>query len=85
MTRDVLVKMKEAGLGHIPVIVGGIIPPEDAEQLRAEGVAAIYTPKDFVINRIIEDIVGQVERNLLLERGAAEASVREAPLTAANP
>ena len=85
MTRDVLAQMKAAGLGHIPVIVGGIIPPEDAEQLRAEGVAAIYTPKDFAINRIIGDIVRQVERNLLLERGTADASVREAPLTAANP
>ena len=85
MTRDVLAQMKAAGLGHIPVIVGGIIPPEDAEQLRAEGVAAIYTPKDFAINRIIGDIVRQVERNLLLEHGTAEASVREAPLTAANP
>ena len=73
MTRDVLAQMKAAGLGHIPVIVGGIIPPEDAEQLRAEGVAAIYTPKDFAINRIIGDIVRQVERNLLLEHGAAEA------------
>ena len=50
MTRDVLAQMKAAGLGHVPVVVGGIIPPEDAEQLRAEGVAAIYTPKDFAIN-----------------------------------
>ena len=85
MTRDVLAQMKVAGLGHIPVIVGGIIPPDDAQQLRAEGVAAIYTPKDFAINRIIGDIVRQVERNLLLERGTAEASVRDAPLAAANP
>jgi (2R)-ethylmalonyl-CoA mutase len=77
--------MKAAGLGHIPVIVGGIIPPEDAEQLRAEGVAAIYTPKDFAINKIIGDIVGQVERNFLLEHVTAEASVRETPITAANP
>ncbi|MFZ2105267.1 MAG: protein meaA [Roseiarcus sp.] len=85
MTRDVLAQMKAAGLGHIPVIVGGIIPPEDAEQLRAEGVAAIYTPKDFAINRIIGDIVRQVEHNLLLEHGTVEATVREPLLTAANP
>ena len=85
MTRDVLAQMKAAGLGHIPVIVGGIIPPEDAKQLRAEGVAAIYTPKDFAINRIIGDIVGQVERNLLLEHVTAQVSVRETPITAANP
>ena len=64
MTREVLSLMKAAGLSHIPVIVGGIIPPEDAEILRAEGVAAIYTPKDFAINKIMADIVAQVERRL---------------------
>jgi len=64
MIREVLALMKAAGLSHIPVIVGGIIPPEDAEILRAEGVAAIYTPKDFAINKIMADIVGQVERRL---------------------
>ncbi len=64
MTREVLKGMKAAGLGHIPVIVGGIIPPEDAAMLKAEGVAAIYTPKDFAINRIMADIVAQVERKL---------------------
>ena len=63
MTRDVVAGLKAAGLGHIPVIVGGIIPPEDAERLRAEGVAAVYTPKDFAINKIMGDIVGQVERS----------------------
>ena len=64
MTREVLAGMKAAGLSHIPVIVGGIIPPEDAEALLAEGVAAIYTPKDFAINKIMADIVAQVERRL---------------------
>jgi (2R)-ethylmalonyl-CoA mutase len=63
MTRDVLALMKTAGLGHIPVVVGGIIPPDDADILRAEGVAAIYTPKDFAINGIIGDIVGRVDRS----------------------
>jgi (2R)-ethylmalonyl-CoA mutase len=63
MTRDVLALMKTAGLGHIPIVVGGIIPPGDADALRAEGVAAIYTPKDFAINGIIGDIVGQVDRS----------------------
>ena len=62
MTREVLAKMKAAGLAHVPVVVGGIIPPEDAETLKAEGVAAIYTPKDFAINRIIRDIAGVVEK-----------------------
>ena len=54
--------MREAGLAHVPVVVGGIIPPDDADKLRAQGVAAVYTPKDFAINGIIGDIVAQVER-----------------------
>ena len=53
--------MREAGLDHIPVVVGGIIPPADAENLRAQGVAAVYTPKDFAINRLIGDIVRLVD------------------------
>ena len=62
MTREVLAKLKAAGLAHVPVVVGGIIPPADAEILKAEGVAAIYTPKDFAVNGIIHDIAGVVER-----------------------
>ena len=50
MTHEVAGADAAAGLGHVPVIVGGIIPPDDAEKLRAEGVAAVYTPKDFAIN-----------------------------------
>jgi (2R)-ethylmalonyl-CoA mutase len=61
LTREVLAKLRAAGLGHVPVVVGGIIPPQDAETLKAEGVAAIYTPKDFAINRIMADIVETVE------------------------
>jgi (2R)-ethylmalonyl-CoA mutase len=48
--------MRAAGLGHLPVIVGGIIPEEDAVRLRSMGVAAVYTPKDFELNRIMLDI-----------------------------
>ena len=62
MTREVLALMKAAGLTGVPLVVGGIIPPADAEALRAEGVAAVYTPKDFAVNAIIGDIVGHVER-----------------------
>ena len=62
MTREVLALMKAAGLARVPVVVGGIIPPADAEVLRAEGVAAVYTPKDFAVNAIIGDIVAHVER-----------------------
>jgi (2R)-ethylmalonyl-CoA mutase len=42
---------------HVPVIVGGIIPEEDAAKLRAEGVAAVYTPRDYDVHRIIREMV----------------------------
>ena len=48
----------------IPVVVGGIIPEADVQPLKAAGVAAVYTPKDFDISRIMRDIVALVaERN----------------------
>ena len=53
--------MRAAGLAHIPLIVGGIIPEADAALLRASGIAAVYTPKDFEMNRIMLDIVALVE------------------------
>ncbi len=53
---DTMQALREAGLS-VPVVVGGIIPDEDAAQLRAMGVAAVYTPKDFELNRIMLDIV----------------------------
>jgi (2R)-ethylmalonyl-CoA mutase len=59
---EVMERMRGAGLGDVPVIVGGIIPEEDAAKLRAMGVAAVYTPKDFELNRIMMDIVGLIER-----------------------
>jgi ethylmalonyl-CoA mutase len=43
------------------VVVGGIIPPEDASALKDAGVAAVYTPKDFELNRIMSDLVRIVE------------------------
>jgi ethylmalonyl-CoA mutase len=61
LTEEVLAALRAAGLGKIPVIVGGIIPPADAEQLKASGVAAVYTPKDFAINGILSAIVKEVE------------------------
>ena len=54
---DVLDALREAGAGDIPVVVGGIIPEADAAALRAAGVAAVYTPKDWDLNRMIGDIV----------------------------
>jgi (2R)-ethylmalonyl-CoA mutase len=53
-----------------PVVVGGIIPEADVEPLKAAGVAAVYTPKDFELSRIMRDIVG-----LVAERQAASASI----------
>ena len=54
--------MKRAGLGDIPVVVGGIIPPQDADALKTAGVAAIYTPKDYDLTAIMADIVEIVDR-----------------------
>jgi ethylmalonyl-CoA mutase len=61
---SVIEALHEAGAGDIPVVVGGIIPDADATQLRAAGVAAVYTPKDFDLNRMLRDIIALVaERN----------------------
>ena len=53
---EVLRGLRDAGGEEIPVVVGGIVPEDDARALRAQGVARIYTPKDFQINRIIGEI-----------------------------
>ena len=60
LVSEVMERMRAAGLEDIPVIVGGIIPETDAEELRAMGVARVYTPKDFDLNRIMLDIVALV-------------------------
>ncbi len=57
LVEDLMAQMRDAGLGDIPVIVGGIIPDEDAKRLLAMGVARVYTPKDFELNTIMSDIV----------------------------
>jgi (2R)-ethylmalonyl-CoA mutase len=57
LVEDLMEKMRAAGLGDTPVIVGGIIPDEDAKRLLAMGVARVYTPKDFELNTIMMDIV----------------------------
>ncbi|MBX7470277.1 protein meaA [Streptomyces sp. MAG02] len=59
---DVLVRLREAGAGDIPLIAGGIIPPADAEELRKAGVAAVFTPKDFGITEIIGRIVDEIRK-----------------------
>ena len=57
---EVLRLLRDAGAGDLPVVVGGIIPPSDARWLQEQGVAAVFTPKDFGITEIIGRIVGVV-------------------------
>ncbi|MFP3987017.1 protein meaA [Streptomyces sp. E11-3] len=59
---DVLERLREAGAADIPVIVGGIIPNADAEELKRAGVAAVFTPKDFGITEIIGRIVDEIRK-----------------------
>ncbi len=61
LVQDVIARMKAAGLDDIPIVVGGIIPKEDADALKSAGIAAVYTPKDFELNRIMADLVRIVE------------------------
>ena len=61
---SVIDALRAGGGADILVVVGGIIPEADVEPLRAAGVAAVYTPKDFELTRILSDVVGLVaERN----------------------
>jgi (2R)-ethylmalonyl-CoA mutase len=68
LVRDVVARMREAGLDDVPVVVGGIIPPEDELLLKSAGVAAVYTPKHYELNRIMADIVR------IVDAGAAKAA-----------
>ena len=71
LVKEVVARMQEAGLDEIPVVVGGIIPPEDASVLKAAGVAAVYTPKDYDITRIMREIVALVGANGSSTNGSA--------------
>jgi (2R)-ethylmalonyl-CoA mutase len=71
---DVLRRLRQAGGGDIPVVVGGIIPAADAEILRSQGAAAVFTPKDFDITAIIGGIVDQIR----LAHGLEPCSARPA-------
>ncbi|MEU1705239.1 protein meaA [Streptomyces sp. NPDC005706] len=59
---DVLERLRVAGATDIPVIAGGIIPNGDADELRAAGVAAVFTPKDFDITGIIGRIADEIRK-----------------------
>ena len=63
LVKEVMERMRKEGLEDIPVVVGGIIPADDAKTLKAFGVAAVYTPKDFQLNDIMADIVKLVAGN----------------------
>jgi len=62
LVRDVAQRMREAGLGEVPIVVGGIIPADDVNVLKQCGAAAVYTPKDFKLNDIMVGIVKLVDR-----------------------
>ncbi|MCP8938672.1 protein meaA [Alsobacter sp. SYSU M60028] len=62
LVREVTARMRLEGLGHIPVVVGGIVPPDDELALRNMGVAAVYTPKDYALDAIMADIVRIVDK-----------------------
>ena len=59
---DVLAKMKEAGIDDIPVIVGGIIPSSDGKALMEQGVAMVFTPKDFSLTQAMDGIVTAIRK-----------------------
>jgi (2R)-ethylmalonyl-CoA mutase len=62
LVSEVMARLKALGLGELPVVVGGIIPPEDEAKLKSVGVARVYTPKHYDLNAIMADIVDLVDR-----------------------
>ncbi len=74
LVRDVAQRMREAGLGEVPIVVGGIIPADDVNVLKQCGAAAIYTPKDFQLNDIMMGVVQ------LVDAKAAELAEEGIPL-----
>ena len=62
LIREVMQRLRAAGLANVPVVAGGIIPEDDIHILKQLGVAAVYTPKDFDLNRIMGELVGLIEK-----------------------
>jgi (2R)-ethylmalonyl-CoA mutase len=58
---EVVAGLKAAGLDDVPVVVGGIVPDADAARLRAAGVARVFTPKDFAITAVLDQVVDAIE------------------------
>jgi (2R)-ethylmalonyl-CoA mutase len=57
---QIIEKLREVGLSHVPIVLGGIIPEADARALEQKGVARVYTPKDFALNNIMSGLVDLV-------------------------
>ena len=68
---DVVAGLREAGLADVPVVVGGIIPDSDAATLKASGVAAVFTPKDYDANAIMQAVVDAIRAAHGLDPAAA--------------
>ncbi|WP_290544813.1 protein meaA [Aestuariivirga sp.] len=64
LIREVMQRLRAAGLANVPVVAGGIIPQDDVNVLKQLGVAAVYTPKDFDMNRIMSDLVTLIEKRV---------------------
>ena len=60
---EIMERLRQAGCGDLPVVIGGIIPDADAAKLRAAGVQRVYTPKDFDLTRIMDEIVDVVSES----------------------
>ena len=67
LVRETIAELRKVGLDNVPVVVGGIIPPEDSRALRQMGITRVYTPKDFKITEIMGDVVGIVEKAWLVK------------------
>ena len=67
LAADIARELQQLGLEDLPIIIGGIIPEEDAEKLKQQGIAAIYTPKDVDMNAIMADIL-----NIIRQRNGLE-------------
>ncbi|MCB1862950.1 MAG: cobalamin-dependent protein, partial [Gammaproteobacteria bacterium] len=71
LVEDAMSRLGEVGLSEVPVIVGGIVPPEDEANLKTRGIAAVYTPKDSDMNLIMADLVNIIRESNGLERYGA--------------
>jgi (2R)-ethylmalonyl-CoA mutase len=64
LVQEMMERLRKEGLSDVPVVVGGIIPPEDEVKLKAFGVAAVYTPKNYALDAIMADLVRVVEKSI---------------------